>query len=482
VLTPEQYEAHCRRLEQARSNRQALDPSGFGGGVNVWPTPDDAGTGVVPIEIAPGRGNLQYQSMHIPVVPTAMSLVNKTVSFARLFQTQPYIAAAVMWLMTRAIRVPLRCYRKTTKQNAAELLTADQHPVANMIDSPWPGGNSAQLVMAMLGPLFVHGNAVLDIDDRHVSDGALGVTGKDWRYCQPIMPDRMTLEGFRFDWDIPRKLYDRPIDNVLHISYWSPTGPIGTSPLQQLNITLSIEDAAQRYQINIFRNGARPASAVLATEAFLGIDPAERQQIMGQLRRDLTEIYAGPENAGRPALLPPGLDWKEVGQSVIEAALIDQRKLTRDEIASVYGIPPPLLGILDRATYSNIAIQRDMTYTDVLGPPLVLLEQAVNAQIVRDLLQDDRVFVEFDFGAVLRGDRLQEIEMLRQAVQSALITPNEGRAVLSRPASDLDGMDTFWMPTNNVTPVDQAASQPPPSVTGTPAEAPEQEVVPLQRG
>jgi HK97 family phage portal protein len=486
MLTPEQYEANCRRLDEGRAKRHALDPATQWGGVNVWPTPDDAGTGVVPISIGPGRGNLQYSSMHVPVVPTAMALINKTVSFARLFQTQPWVAAACMWMLTRAIRVPLRVYRKTSKANAAELLMPDQHPVAHMVANPWPGGNSAQFVMNMLGPMLVHGNAVLDVDDSHVSDGALGLTPKDWRYCQPIMPTRLELDGFRFDWDLPLRQYDRPINNVLHVSYWSPTGPIGTSPLMQLNITLSIEDAAQRYQIGVFRNGARPPSAIIAAEAFIGIDPEIRNTIMAQLRQDLTDLYGGPENAGKPALLPPGLDWKEVGQSVIEAALVEQRKLTRDEVCAVYMIPPPLLGILDRATYSNIAIQRDMTYTDCLGPPLVLLEQAINAQIVRDLLQDDQVFVEFDFGAVLRGDRLQEIEMLRNAVQSALLTPNEGRAVLSRPAADLEGMDTFWMPTNNVTPVDQAAKPPatpaPVIAPASPEAAPEEEKTPMQKG
>jgi hypothetical protein len=42
---------------------------------------------------------------------------------------------------------------------------------------------------------------------------------------------------------------------------------------------------------------------------------------MARLRADLTSIYAGPENAGKPALLPPGLDWKAIGHSANEAEL-----------------------------------------------------------------------------------------------------------------------------------------------------------------
>jgi hypothetical protein len=94
-----------------------------------------------------------------------------------------------------------------------------------------------------------------------------------------------------------------------------------------------------------------------------------------------------------------------------------------------------------------------MTYTDCLGPPLVLLEQTFNAQVIRDLLQIDDVQVQFDFSAVLRGDRLAEIDSLRDAVSSALMTPNEGRGVLNMPKSDDPGMDQFYLPFNNLQPV-----------------------------
>ena len=98
MLTPQQYEEHCKRLDEGRSKRRADL------GV-VWPTPEDAGTGVIPIEIAPGRGDLSYSSTFYPSFPSALSLINRVVSFARLFQSQPWIAAACMRMLTWAIRM-----------------------------------------------------------------------------------------------------------------------------------------------------------------------------------------------------------------------------------------------------------------------------------------------------------------------------------------------------------------------------------------
>lgn len=270
---------------------------------------------------------------------------------------------------------------------------------------------------------------------------------------QPLMPWRGSLAGFKFDVDDPNLRREVSIDNCVHVAWWTPAPPLGTSPLQQLGVTLQIEDAAQRYQQGLFRNGARPPSAVTASEEFLGLDKDERQHIMSQLREDITALYAAPENAGRPALLPPGLDWKPVGHTAVEAELVNQRKVAQTEVCAVYQIPPPMLGILDKATYSNIEVQREMTYTDALGPPLVLIEQCLNSQVVRGLLREDDVYCEFDFAGVLRGDRLKEIQALREAISSALMTPNEGRQKINMPRSEDEGMDKFYLQTNNLSPV-----------------------------
>jgi HK97 family phage portal protein len=461
VETAEQREERIQTLEAQRQNRHAQQV--------IDPAPNPALT-AQPIEIAPGRGDLNYTSGPFPTVPLSLNMIGaRPVSFAMLFQSQPWVAAAVMRMLTWAIRVPLKAYQRQADPNDRKELPAD-HPVAQMLANPWDRASSAQLVMNLLGPVLVHGNSVTTVDDTARS-GRIELAPKDWRFAQPIMPWRGSIEGFRFDVDSPEHTGEFSIDKVVHVCWWSPMGAIGTSPLMQLGITMQVEDAAQRYQKSLFAWGGRPPTAVVASEAFLGLRPADRNQIMRQLRQDLNEIYGGPDKSGKPALLPPGLDWKTIGQTTVEAALIDQRKVAREEIAAVYMIPPPMLGILDRATFSNIESQREMIYTDCLGPPLILIEQALNSQLIRDLLQLDDVFVEFDFAAVLRGDRLSEITAIRDAIASALLSPNEGRNVLNMPSVDDDQMDQYWLPTNNLTQItgeDQVFGPQPPVLPQAP--------------
>ena len=213
--TTDQREARIAELERRRANRRSQ-------GV-VWPTRDYVGYGHIPIHIAPGRGDLNYSSSQFPVVPTSLALIgSRPVSFTRIFQTQPWVAAAVMRLLTWSIRVPLRAYRRGDDPNDRNPLAPDEHPVAAMIDKPWDRGGIADLTQNLLGPMLVHGNSTTTIDDGATS-GRVGLTAKDWRFCQPIMPWRGSLEGFRFDTDSPEFMDEVSIDKVLHCHYWSPS-------------------------------------------------------------------------------------------------------------------------------------------------------------------------------------------------------------------------------------------------------------------
>lgn len=438
MITAEQWVQRQAQLDAARIERRQTRSQ-----ISVWPTPDEA-----PFEIAPGRGDLSYTSSNVPVIPTALQLVGPyTVSFARIFMSQPWVAAAVMRLMTWASRVPLYVYKRdATDPNNNKRLGSEDHPLAAAIEHPWKGASQLDLVHAMLGPVLVHGHSVIEIGTDKFNNVKL--TPHDWRFCRPIMPRRNQIDGFRFDFD-QDYYHDTAIENVLFTRWWSPLYPVGCSPLQQLGVTLQIEDAAQRHQRSNLQNANRTSGMVTMDKDYLGYDIKERQQVMSWLRDDITAIYAGPENAGRPMLLPPGLSWLPTAMTNVEAALVDQRKITREEVAAVFQIPPPLMGILDRATYSNIQTQRDMVYTDVVGPYLVLLEQTINAQLVRDQLQDDDVYVAFDFAAVLRGDRLQEINSIREAIGMGLLTPNEGRGILGDRKLIIPGMDSTYLPLVN---------------------------------
>jgi len=413
-----------------------------------------------PIEVAPGRGDLRYSSSPFFDLRRSIDLIGGQVSFAQLFATQPMVASVVGWLLRQSRRVPLKAYRRTGDDSRERLKPAD-HPLARGIVNPWEGGSQVDLTEALLGPFLVHGNALADVDQGAFN--RIRFKPADWRFALPVMLwSGAPISGWEIERNDPSGPRNRPVESVLHVRAWSPLGPIGISPLQQLGVTIAIEDAAKRHQRAMLRNGARPPSAITASSEFLGLAPQERAALEATLREEIDRLYTGPENSGRPALLSPGLKWEQVGHTAVEAELIAQRVVNRTESQSVYGLPPAPLGVIERG--AELAEQRQMAYTDGLAPPLILIEAVINAQLVAGLLKEEDVYVEFDFAGILRGDKLKEIESLRESISYSLMTPNEGRSILNMPQSDADGMDDFYLPRNNLWPQGQ-----PYKPTGTPA-------------
>jgi len=455
--TAEQREERIARLEESRASRglsaAVQEPEG-------------------PVEVAPGRGDLTRSSIAVgpstplygsPWMPAATdggirTVDGRQISYAKLFAEQAWVAAAVMRMLTWSVRVPLKVYRRTGDDSRVRLRDGE-HPLATGIAHPWEGGYPAALTMALLGPFLVHGNSVTRLVDGR---SAVMFEANDWRTTTPIKssPNAARIQGWLpHDPDTGQEGQSFSADEAIHAAWWSPLGPEGISPLRQLGTTLRIEDAATRYQVAQFRNGARPPSAVTATTEFLGLERDVRDALLAQLREDLTTLYSGPENQGRPALLPPGLDWKPIGHTSKEAELIDQRFIDREEIGAVYMIPPPMLGDLRRATFSNIVELRQIAYTDGLGPPLVIIEQGIT-ETWQTVAREDDVYVEFDFSGVLRGDALKEINAIRAAIATGVMTPNEGRAIRNQPQSPEPDANRLWMPFNNLWPM---GSAPPPN-------------------
>lgn len=372
-------------------------------------------------------------------------------SFLGIYDSQPWVAAAVNKINRHVMPLPLRLYREVTDDGEFEPVYS--HPLMDLILEPWERGSSINLKQKLSFPVLVHGNAVLGKVRSDPDGPPTGFLPLDWRFLIPWALD----DGEVFFWESSqpdRKQFWAAAD-VVHIAFEAGNGDLGVSPLTQLGVTLRTESNAQKYQSTSFEKGIRPSGA-LKTDADL--TPAQR----GELRQEINHSLAGAEPLESFFLLSGGMDWKPFSHTAVEAELIEQRKLNREEAAAVYDMPPPLIGILDHATYSNIGEMYDRFYQTTLKPHLTLIADTLTAQVIKPepAWADDGLFFEFDLSDVLRADTPEEITALAAGIGSGLYTPNEGRNRLRIRKSAQKGADLLYMPENNLKPMGQEPPKP----------------------
>lgn len=369
--------------------------------------------------------------------------------YGSIYASQPWIYSLVNKVTRNVARLRLDSLREDPASYYRERLPRT-HPLADLLSRPYPRGSRFQLVESTVGGLMVYGHALW------------------WKYRpRPGMPPR---ELWPIDWRSvtihagdsepiayyevrgPRGAKAILPDDVVHFTWWSPNGLRGTSPLEPLRVTLSLEDAGRRYAVASFANGVRPSGA-LTSEKAIG------KEAKDELRAQLETMYATPDNAFRMMLLDGGLDWKAFSHTAQEAQTIEHRKLNQIEACAVYDMPPPMVQILDHATFSNIDEQHRMLYQDTIGPVVSNIEATIDAQLLwgepqLGLAVDDddggieNTAVAFNMDEVLRADLVKRAAAYAAMRSAGALSINDMRLAEGRPKIKHPAADAVLVPLN----------------------------------
>lgn len=386
-------------------------------------------------------------------------------SYARIYSSQPVVAAVVDKLARRIAALPFDGYQRQ-QDDSREVVRGDT--LDSLIRRPLPRWSTVHLNHFVGQSLLVHGNALLAKvrgNDRELPPEMLWPL--DWAHINAYAP-----LGGRIEWWSTTQFNNEErfiaVGDTVHFAWESPTDEVGVSPLQKLGVTIRLEDAAQRYQTSSFRNGTRPGGVLTLPP---GSNPGK--EALELTRATLENMHKGPDNAFRVGLVAPGAEWKPMAMSAVEAELIQQRKLNREEIGMVYDLAGPLMNDLTHGTYSNVEELNKALYRDVIPPWLALIQQTWQAQILdTEPAWMDR-FVSFDLSDKLRGEPLALANTLKLQVEAGLITRNEARRILNMPPAPDEAADSLSANLNNQGRLSEMGSEPnPPASESAPPAAP----------
>lgn len=238
------------------------------------------------------------------------------------------------------------------------------------------------------------------------------------RAIWPLRPEFMTVErvagrvAYRYErtGDPWRGRWAK--DEILHIRTLGDD-LVGYSPIRLARESIGTGMAASQFGARLFSNGAR-VGGILQVPG--------RLKDRAKFEADFNAKHESVQNAHRTLVIDDGSKWVSTSFPPDDAQFLETRKHQRGEIASIYRIPPHMVGDLDKATKANIEQQAIEFVQFTMLPWITNWEQ----EITRKLLAGD-YYAEFLTDVLLRGDFLSRIQGYNIGLRDGVYSINECR-------------------------------------------------------
>ena len=208
-------------------------------------------------------------------------------------------------------------------------------------------------------------------------------------------------------------------DEVIYIPYITADGKIGKSPMAVARESAGAVQAMTKHLSGFYKNGALRQGA-LVTQAALGRDAKAK------MKKQWMELNGGANKSGEPAILDNGLDFKDISIPLKDAEFIESKRLTAQEIASVFNVPPSMIG-LSSEKFSNLQEINDRYMQDVVQPDCINIEEAHNFSCF--LKSEADYYTKFNLAAGMRGAQDKRAAFYKEMLQLGAMTINEIRAL-----------------------------------------------------
>jgi HK97 family phage portal protein len=369
----------------------------------------------------PDRSSAWYPVSTSPEIPAAYRG-----DYAALYRAQPAVRVSVEFLARNIAQLGLHVFRRLANDSRERV----RDGLATLLDWPNPSTSRFRLMSGTVSDLGIWGNAYwLKLGGAGNIKGLVRLHPRTVEAVGGLLPTR-------YDWTTTTDgIWSFAPSDLVHFRWYDPETELrGVSPLETLRRTLAEERAAGDHRLGMWRNGARIGGWIgRPKEAGTWSDPARER-----FRQQWNAKYAGPGNAGGVPVLEDGMAFHEATYSPKDTEYVTVRKLNREEVATVYQIPLPFVGILDHATFSNIREQHKHLYMDCLGPILEMIVSELELHLLRDFPDADAQYLEFNIAAKLAGSFEEQATAIQKLTGGPVMTRDEGRARLNLPAQGGD--------------------------------------------
>lgn len=326
--------------------------------------------------------------------------------------------ACVSLLSGTIASMPLMVYR-TDKSGKRQL--AKDHPLYRILhDSPNFDQTAMDFWEFMTASIELQGNAFA----RIVRDDGGKIIA-----LIPVSPSVMSVRrlktgAIQYRWTEDGTQHVETDTSILHVRGFGGNPLGGWSPLTFSRNTFGLARAIDRSTGAVFANGMRPSGALTFSD-FL---TAENREIA---ETKLTEKFVGAVNAGRPMVLEGGATWQALTMNPEDAQMIESRRMSAEEICSIFGVPPFLIGRSGEMSGWGTGLEQQTLGFQkfTLRRRLKRIEAALMKQLLTPADIAAGVVIEFNLEGLLRGDSAARTAFYASGLSNGWMTINEVRAL-----------------------------------------------------
>lgn len=279
----------------------------------------------------------------------------------------------------------------------------------------------------------------------------------------PLHPDRMRGPELMSDGS-RRYRYRRPDTNaedvyiagrdLLVVNGLSLDGLRGLAMADLARDSIGLAAATEQYGGQLFARGARFSGGLKLPAGKTIADPRARKALSDSIRK----VGAGPGHWWGVPVFEDGMEWQSISMSNDDAQFLETRKFTITDIARWFGVPPHMIGDVERSTSWGSGIEQQsigfITYG--LMPWLALFEQAFEGALIS--APDE--YLRFDVAGLLRADVKTRFDVYDIAIRNGIYSPNDCRRLEDE--NPRAGGDSYVTPTApQESPRDQGPEPPP---------------------
>lgn len=377
-----------------------------------------------------------------PIPPYGLMLTEDLfATYGAIWRTQPAVRTVVGFMARNIAQLGIHVFDRVDDTDRVRL--AD-HPLAKLIERPLPPEYKVtryKLISDMMHDIGIYDSSLwIKVKTEGAQpNGLVRVPpyrvfpkGASW-----MRPDYFEIQG-----NAGKK--ELGPDEVVFIRGYNPDDSRnGVPPIEGLRTILAEDIEGARYREQMWKSGSRMSGYIQRpVEAPRWSAPARKR-----FRDDWDSQYFGWDSANsRTPILEDGMTWASAGVTPEQAQYVESRKLTREEVASAYFVPPSMVGASD-APFASLREQHQMLYQDALGPWLESISQEIELQLLPDFEPyPTTVYVEFNINDKMKGSFEDQASSMSTLVGRPVMTANEGRARLN--LSKLDEGDGLVTPLN----------------------------------